>query len=151
MKSTVVGSVILITALLSFHFGQLYCAQKRRASEVISDSKFIQLEYALLAYYDDHHTFPPSKYQKSQGDPTHSWRVLLMPYLDSDSAKRFQFYNFSEEEIHKDIKEAKTLKNCFDYPFAETELQTDSKIIYENLSRHDNVAEEIFSPPPELI
>ncbi len=61
------------------------------------------------------------------------------------------FYNFSEEEIHKDIKEAKTLKNCFDYPFAETELQTDSKIIYENLSRHDNVAEEIFSPPPELI
>lgn len=61
------------------------------------------------------------------------------------------FYSFSEEEIHKDIKEAKTLKACFDYPFTVSERQSDSKIISENLSRHDNVAEEIFSPPPELI
>lgn len=61
------------------------------------------------------------------------------------------FYSFSEEEIHKDIKEAKTLKACFDYPFTDSELHSDSKIISENLSRHDNVAEEIFSPPPELI
>jgi hypothetical protein len=61
------------------------------------------------------------------------------------------FYSFSEEEIHKDIKEVKSLKTCFDYPFTETELQSDSKIISENLSRHDNVAEEICSPPPELI
>lgn len=61
------------------------------------------------------------------------------------------FYSFSEEEIHKDIKEAKTLKACFDYPFTDAERQSYSKIISENLSRHDNVAEEIFSPPPELI
>jgi hypothetical protein len=61
------------------------------------------------------------------------------------------FYSFSEEEIHKDIKEVKSLKPCFDYPFTETELHSDSKIISENLSRHDNIAEEIFSPPPELI
>ena len=61
------------------------------------------------------------------------------------------FYSFSEEEIHKDIKEVKSLKTCFDYPFTETELRSDSKIISENLSRHDNIAEEIFSPPPELI
>jgi len=61
------------------------------------------------------------------------------------------FYSFSEEEIHKDIKEVKSLKTYFDYPFTETELHSDSKIISENLSRHDNVAEEIFSPPPELI
>jgi hypothetical protein len=61
------------------------------------------------------------------------------------------FYSFSEEEIHKDIKEVKSFKPSFDYPFAATELQSDSKIISENLSRHDNVAEEIFSPPPELI
>ena len=61
------------------------------------------------------------------------------------------FYSFSEEEIHKDIKEVKSLKTYFDYPFTETELHSDSKIISENLSRHDNISEEIFSPPPELI
>jgi hypothetical protein len=61
------------------------------------------------------------------------------------------FYSFSEEEMHKDIKEAKTFKSYFDYPFTASELQSDSKIISENLSRHDNVTEKIFSPPPKLI
>lgn len=61
------------------------------------------------------------------------------------------FYSFAEEEIHKDLKEVKALKQCFDYPFTGLEFRPDSKIVSENLSRHDNVAEEIFSPPPELI
>ncbi|MFN3754004.1 hypothetical protein [Flavobacterium sp.] len=61
------------------------------------------------------------------------------------------FYSFAEEEIHKDIKEVKGLKQCFDYPFTELQLHPNSKIISENLSRHDNTTEEIFSPPPELI
>ncbi|MFN3969450.1 hypothetical protein [Flavobacterium sp.] len=61
------------------------------------------------------------------------------------------FYSSAEEEIHKDLKEVKGIKQCFDYPFTASKLNPDSKIISENLSRHDNVAEEIFSPPPELI
>jgi hypothetical protein len=61
------------------------------------------------------------------------------------------FYSFAEEEIHKDLKEVKALKQYFDYPFTESQLNPDSKIISENLSRHDNTTEEIFSPPPELV
>jgi hypothetical protein len=61
------------------------------------------------------------------------------------------FYSFAEEEIHKDLKEVKAIKQCFDYPFTELETNPDSKIVSENLSRHDNAAEEIFSPPPELV
>ncbi|MEK8180749.1 hypothetical protein WMW71_10400 [Flavobacterium buctense] len=61
------------------------------------------------------------------------------------------FYSFAEEEIHKDLKEVKGFKQQFDYPFTTLKLNTNSKIISENLSWHDNVAEEIFSPPPELI
>jgi hypothetical protein len=61
------------------------------------------------------------------------------------------FYSFAEEEIHKDLKEVKAIKQFFDYPFTETTLNSDSKIVSENLSKHDNVAEEIFSPPPELV
>lgn len=59
------------------------------------------------------------------------------------------FYSFSEEEIHKDIKA--DLKQQFDYPFLDAKIKLNSKIISENLSRHDNVADEIFSPPPELV
>ena len=61
------------------------------------------------------------------------------------------FYSFAEEEIHKDLKEVKCIKQCFDYPFTDLLLNPNSKIISENLSRHDNATEEIFSPPPELI
>ncbi|MES2410824.1 MAG: hypothetical protein V4535_05200 [Bacteroidota bacterium] len=62
------------------------------------------------------------------------------------------FYSFAEEEIHKELKEVKAeVKQQFDYPFLELKIQTNTAIISENLSRHDNVAAEIFSPPPELI
>ena len=71
--------------------------------------------------------------------------------LIKKSANISMFYSFAEEEIHKDLKEVKALKQHFDYPFTETKLHTDSKIVSENLSKHDNVAEEIFSPPPELV
>ena len=61
------------------------------------------------------------------------------------------FYSFAEEEIHKELKEVKAeVKQHFDYPFLDLKVKK-TTIISENLSRHDNVASEIFSPPPELI
>lgn len=61
------------------------------------------------------------------------------------------FYNFAEEENHKDIKEIKAdLILSFDYPFIELNSIRDSKIISQNLLRHDKITEEIFIPPPEL-
>ncbi len=61
------------------------------------------------------------------------------------------FYSLAEEEIHKELKEVKAeIKQQFDYPFLDLQYKNDT-IISENLSRHDNVASEIFSPPPELI
>ncbi|MGC4039883.1 MAG: hypothetical protein QM710_03570 [Flavobacterium sp.] len=62
------------------------------------------------------------------------------------------FYSFSEEEIHKELKQVKAeVKQAFDYPFLDLKIQKNTAIISENLSRHDNVTSEIFSPPPESI
>ena len=62
------------------------------------------------------------------------------------------FYSFAEEENHKDLKEIKAdLRHVFDYPIIEIAEYQNSKIISENVTRHDNIAEEIFIPPPELI
>ena len=62
------------------------------------------------------------------------------------------FYSLAEEEIHKELKEVKAeVKQHFDYPFIELKINKETTIISENLSRHDNVASEIISPPPELI
>ncbi|WP_237227820.1 DUF1559 domain-containing protein [Rubinisphaera sp. JC750] len=40
---------------------------------------------ALHQYYDDYETLPPAVVRNEQGQPFHSWRVLLMPYLDAHS------------------------------------------------------------------
>ena len=63
------------------------------------------------------------------------------------------FYNMSpEEEIQKDLKEIKAdITYTFGFDLSPMSSLSKSKIISENLSRHDNVSEEIFLPPPELI
>ncbi len=40
---------------------------------------------AMLEYHDDHGTFPPAYIADDDGKPMHSWRVLLLPYLDQDA------------------------------------------------------------------
>jgi len=62
------------------------------------------------------------------------------------------FYSFAEEEIQKDFKEIKAdLNQEVVFVLKHFPIEKKSKIISENLSRHDNVADEIFSPPPELV
>ena len=61
------------------------------------------------------------------------------------------FYSFNEEELHKDFKELKAdLSHNYEFTFVNLSSTTSSKIISENLSRHDNVSGKIFSPPPDL-
>lgn len=62
------------------------------------------------------------------------------------------FYNSNEEEFHKDYIEIKAdLSHDYEFVFVKLSYSKIAKIISENLSRHDNVSEEIFSPPPELV
>jgi len=61
-------------------------------------------------------------------------------------------FSFDDEESQKDFKEIKAdLTIKYDFTSVNYSIITFSKIISENLSRHDNVSEEIFSPPPEIV
>ena len=60
------------------------------------------------------------------------------------------FYSLAEEEIHKELKEVKAEIKSYDYPISTIALKK-SRIVSENLSKHDNVSSVIFSPPPEFI
>lgn len=75
--------------------------------------------------------------------------IVTMIEKDTDTSI---FYSFAEEEITKHVKEVKAeLKISYDeesFAFIDT---TKNRIISENLSKHDKVLEEIFSPPPEFI
>lgn len=59
------------------------------------------------------------------------------------------FYSFAEEEITKHAKEVKAeIKSTYNDELFAFSVTSKDKIISENLSKHDNVLEEIFSPPP---
>lgn len=49
---------------------------------------------ALHNYHDDQGCFPPAYIADDQGRPLHSWRVLLLPYLDQQGL--FDEYRFDE-------------------------------------------------------
>ena len=45
----------------------------------------LQIGIALRQYYDDHNRYPPAYLADESGTPLHSWRTLLLPYLDARS------------------------------------------------------------------
>jgi hypothetical protein len=51
-----------------------------------------QLGYALQGYESDYGSFPPAYIADKNGKPMHSWRVLILPYLEKkDLYKRYRF------------------------------------------------------------
>lgn len=53
-----------------------------------------QIGLALHAYHDTYGTFPPRVSRTRQGEFEHSWRVLLLPFLDQQAL--YDAYNFDE-------------------------------------------------------
>jgi hypothetical protein len=74
----------------------------------------------------------------------------IIGVLNSDTDISLVYNMSEEEESHKknSIKEAiKTKKEVFLVCY---EMTTIKKIVSENHIQHDDVLEEIFSPPPEV-
>ena len=53
-----------------------------------------QVQLALVSYHVDYGSFPPAFITGADGQPAHSWRVLLLPYLDQQSL--YDRYHFDE-------------------------------------------------------
>jgi len=53
-----------------------------------------QIGLALLNYHHDHGCFPPAYIPDASGKPMHSWRVLLLPYLEQQAL--YDQYDFDE-------------------------------------------------------
>jgi prepilin-type processing-associated H-X9-DG protein len=53
-----------------------------------------QIGLALQSYADVHKTFPPAYFADENGKPMHSWRVLILPYLEQKAL--YDRYNFDE-------------------------------------------------------
>ena len=53
-----------------------------------------QIGVALQEYHAQYGSFPPAYFADENGKPVHSWRVLILPFLDEDDL--FEQYDFDE-------------------------------------------------------
>lgn len=86
-SAVVIGTllVLLLPASTSDRGPQRYLACK-------NDLKTVEI--ALLNYHAENDSFPPAVTYGPDGKPWHSWRVLLLPYLDQPGL--YREYRFAE-------------------------------------------------------
>ena len=75
------ASLLVVPCLIAL---LLPAVQNAREAARMSQCKnnLKQIGLAMHNYYDTHQAFPPAYTTDEQGRPLHSWRVLLLPYLD---------------------------------------------------------------------
>ena len=69
------------------------------ANDSLCWSNLAKISYAIQQYHSDRGTFPPAYVTGANGEPAHSWRVLILPYLDSwgiDGEEFYESYDFTE-------------------------------------------------------
>ena len=68
--------------------------QRQAAREMNTRSRLHQLRLAFYNYHDAHGAFPPACVYDSEGTPMHSWRALVLPYIDEEEL--YERYNFEQ-------------------------------------------------------
>jgi prepilin-type processing-associated H-X9-DG protein len=81
----IIGALVLYPAVR---------AAREAARRAACISGFKMEGMAIHNYHDMHKAFPPAYLADEHGKPMHSWRVLLMPYLESRNF--YERYRFDE-------------------------------------------------------
>ena len=88
----VAGIVVLLAGVA----GWLIASRAiRRARDDVTCTKHLKmLGSAIQAYHHHHGTLPPAFVTDAEGKPMHSWRVLILPFLEE--SELHESYDFSE-------------------------------------------------------
>jgi prepilin-type processing-associated H-X9-DG protein len=69
-------------------------AAREAARRMQCSNNLKQIALALHMYHDTYREFPPAYFVDENGTPTHSWRVMILPFLEA--SPQYQQYNFDE-------------------------------------------------------
>ncbi|MCA9206080.1 MAG: DUF1559 domain-containing protein, partial [Planctomycetales bacterium] len=64
------------------YLANLVTDARRHAIASVSQGPLNQLTLALHNYHDTFGSFPPAYVADAAGRPIHSWRVLILPYIE---------------------------------------------------------------------
>ena len=72
-------------------------AARQQAQQMMCRGNLSQIGLAMHNYHDEHRCFPPAYIPGQDGQPIHSWRILLLPHFSDPGTKRlYDLYDFDE-------------------------------------------------------
>ena len=91
----VVASIIAV--LISLQMPGVQSSGNGGVAREACQSKLKEIAFALYQYHRVYGSFPPAFVADEQGRPMHSWRVLILPYLDGGAHQKiYNQYRFDE-------------------------------------------------------
>ena len=87
----IAGIVILL--LIAIDAAVSFASTQRRARSDCQ-GRLRQIALALQCYHDVYKSFPPAYVADETGKPMHSWRVLILPFLEQKAL--YDQYRFDE-------------------------------------------------------
>ncbi|QDV73841.1 hypothetical protein K2D_20780 [Planctomycetes bacterium K2D] len=78
----------------------MIASARHSVDETLCHSNLVKLRHALVEYASVHGSLPPAVLPGPDGKTAHSWRVLILPYLDSwgiDGRAIYEAYDMAEE------------------------------------------------------
>lgn len=91
IRSGIAAAGLFIVACTTF---QLVSCGREGPRRFSCTNNLKQITLALHTYHDVHHRFPPAYIADENGRPMHSWRVLILPFLEQNSL--YDRYDFNE-------------------------------------------------------
>jgi len=91
----VLGTIVFLLAVGTLaYFVRAVGDAREAARRTQCSGRCCQILVALHNYHDTYGSFPPAYLADETGKPMHSWRTLLLPYLDG--AQLYNEYRFDE-------------------------------------------------------
>lgn len=76
------GGLLLVVGILIALLLPAITAARSAAQRMQCNNNEKQIMFALWNYHDTHGSFPPAYTVDEDGNPLHSWRVLILPYME---------------------------------------------------------------------
>jgi len=86
-----VGGILALLSLLCWPEPPQEVGPRRR---ITCPANMKNVVLALHTYHDVYHSFPPAYIADAEGRPMHSWRVLILPYMEQ--GQLYEEYRFDE-------------------------------------------------------
>lgn len=106
------GGLLFLFGILTV-VGELRDRQRRERIRLVQVTLNLELiGEALIQYQAEHGTFPPAYIADEAGRPMHSWRVLILPYLDDEWL--YERYDFEKPwDDPENLKLLETIPYCY--------------------------------------